>query len=138
MNRARGTALSHERGTGLVRCVDDERVRTAQLDTDTHLAFGIAEALAAAGRLACLEVGAASCGTALLTLDGSTYEGWARLTPRRNRLAGPAERLRVRPFGRFDEDDNRIHCASVSTGFYPYDDVCFRMTGDRTRALISI
>ncbi|CAB4947225.1 MAG: hypothetical protein F2842_06165 [Actinobacteria bacterium] len=72
------------------------------------IADAYAGQLAAAGRLSALEAGTAVCDAAFATRHGSSHEGWTRLASRRNQLAGRADRLRIRPSGKFDEDGNPI------------------------------
>lgn len=69
---------------------------------------GYAGQIAASGRLTDLEAGVDVCDTALARRESSTHEGWARLTSRRNQLAGRADRSRQRPSGKFDENGNPI------------------------------
>jgi DNA polymerase III epsilon subunit-like protein len=64
--------------------------------------------VAASGRLVDLNDGMDICDTAFTVRADSTHEGWSRLISRRNQLAGRAERLRVRPSGKLDQDGNPV------------------------------
>src|SRR4051795_13236316 len=67
-----------------------------------------ANLLAAPGDETALRRAADVCDEALLSRDGSTFDGWTELGAKRVQLLGRLERRRLRPSGELDEDGNPV------------------------------
>lgn len=67
-----------------------------------------ANLLAAPGDETALRRAADVCDEALLSRDGSTFDGWTELGAKRAQLLGRLERRRLRPSGELDEDGNPV------------------------------
>lgn len=75
---------------------------------EPRLVAAYANLLAAPGDETALRRAADVCDEALLSRDGSTFDGWAELGAKRGQLLGRLERRRLRPSGELDEDGNPV------------------------------
>jgi DNA polymerase III epsilon subunit-like protein len=75
---------------------------------EPRLTAAYANLLAAPGDETALRRAADACDEALLSRQGSTFDGWTELGAKRAQLLGRLERRRLRPSGELDEDGNPV------------------------------
>jgi hypothetical protein len=75
---------------------------------EPRLVAAYASLLAAPGSVDALERAISTCDEAFLSRSGSTAEGWTQLAAERGQLLGRLSRLRLRPSGELDGNDNPI------------------------------